>query len=161
MAYPLLPSSLRRWHESAVMVLYAGSAAEDMYAAAREAGDLASHRGSRRSTSADTTLVDPADYGISRDLAAHAVALPQRERQMIEAARDTQQTDFDKSFDILWALHGDKLLAERHGRFLSTETKRLIASATAARLVHALAKELMIYRTLPARQWKQVLRDAR
>jgi hypothetical protein len=89
------------------------------------------------------------------------VVLPAREQAALDRAAACDgppRSDLGDATKTLLALHFDDLgLAEKHLAFLGCETEALMAGQRAGRMIHALAGELMRYRTLSARQWRAVL----
>ena len=141
--YPLLPTRLRRMYETRCMILLSGYLVEDLMAA--------------RGAPVPEPLPEPLPEPV---LTVAAPALSRREAETLSraGAGNEPETDASQALRTLTALHcGNADLAMRHAAFLHAETGALMAGRKARAMVTTLASELMTYRTLPARRWREVL----
>lgn len=142
---PLLPARLRRFIESGVVVYLAGQVAEETWLARRRDGPY-------RTVRLPESPAEQVAEALQRLPAAEAEVLGE------DLAADSVVADADRAAELLALLHGPRLaVASAHGRYLEAETRSLLGTGRAARMVAVLAAELGEHRALSAGRWRAVL----
>jgi hypothetical protein len=136
----LLPARLRRFYETWVMMLLAGTVAVDLHAGRGE----------------------PVPAVPAGPVPEPVPELPAREAAMLaQAGKGGYVSDVGQAWKILGALHGgDDKVAGRHLAYLESECEGMLGCTRARAMTRALAGALLACRTLPAAAWQAVLREA-